>query len=272
MRNVFDSIEQPGREDVPAERVGPRCVSLAGVLAGELGFVPDERQAAVLAGDTRRLLLCCTRQWGKSLTIAALAVWRAWEHPGRLILVVSPTFRQSEEFLAKAKEMAERAGVFGRRRGRKEFRLLNGSRLVAEPAVKGNLRGYSAPQLVILDEAAQVPDQVYQELRPMLAAGGGELALLSTPFGRRGFFWKEWEQGGEGWRREQVTAEECPRIPAAFLAEERRAQGEDWFAQEYLCRFLGLDDAMVRSQWLQAAEARGLDVAALELPLWFEGV
>ena len=34
-----------------------------------------------------------------------------------------------------------------------------------------------------------------------------------------------------------MTAAECPRIPREFLEEERRAMGERWFRQEYLCEF-----------------------------------
>lgn len=37
--------------------------------------------------------------------------------------------------------------------------------------------------------------------------------------------------------RWEVPATECPRIPADFLAAERRALGDLWFNQEYLCSF-----------------------------------
>ena len=35
-----------------------------------LGFVPDARQADLLAGEHHRLVLNCTRQWGKSTVTA----------------------------------------------------------------------------------------------------------------------------------------------------------------------------------------------------------
>ncbi|MCG8455523.1 MAG: hypothetical protein MI919_04510 [Holophagales bacterium] len=35
-----------------------------------------------------------------------------------------------------------------------------------------------------------------------------------------------------------MPASQCPRITPEFLAEERRAMGEWWFAQEYECQFL----------------------------------
>ena len=72
----------------------------------------------------------------------------------------------------------------------------------------------------------------------MLAVKNGDLWLMSTPFGQRGFFWNEWEHGGDAWERVSVAATGCARIAAEFLEEERRALGERWFAQEYLCRFI----------------------------------
>ena len=70
----------------------------------------------------------------------------------------------------------------------------------------------------------------------MLGVGGGRLVLLSTPFGRRGFFHAEWVEG-IGWERITVPATQIPRIPADWLEQERRAIGSFWFDQEYGCQF-----------------------------------
>jgi hypothetical protein len=67
--------------------------------------------------------------------------------------------------------------------------------------------------------------------------------MLSTPFGRRGVFYEEWT-GGEGWKRYEVPATKCPRIFAAFLEEERRALGDWWYAQEYMCSFEDTPDQL----------------------------
>ena len=250
-------------EEIPTGR-GEVCPEEPVVVAEAewLGFVPDETQQAVLRGDTRRLILLCSRQWGKSTVAAALAARRAMERAGALVVCVSPTLKQTEEFLLKVREMVERAGVLGGRAGRLGFRLKNGARVMGLPKIQANLRGYSKPALVVIDEAAQVPDTTYRAVRPLLVHGG-DLALLSTPFGRQGFFWEEWANGGPEWTRVEVKATECERISAAFLAEERRAMGEDWFAQEYLCSFLGRG-GLFRQQWLDAAVQRGLDRKALE--------
>ena len=106
------------------------------------------------------------------------------------------------------------------------------------PGKEATLRGYSAVSLLIVDEASRVEDAAYKALRPMLAVGNGDLWLLSTPFGKRGFFYENWMGGGEEWVRTEVPATECPRITEAFLKEERRQLGDLWFRQEYLCEFI----------------------------------
>jgi hypothetical protein len=92
--------------------------------------------------------------------------------------------------------------------------------------------------LLLVDEASRVPDELYLAVRPMLAVSGGTLWLMSTPKGQRGFFYETWTRGGLEWERVRVTAKECARIPAAFLAEELRTMGERWYRQEYGCEFV----------------------------------
>jgi hypothetical protein len=60
-----------------------------------LGFAPDAQQEELLRTGSKRVLLNCTRQWGKSTVAAVRAVHRAWYSPGSMVLVVSPGLRQS---------------------------------------------------------------------------------------------------------------------------------------------------------------------------------
>jgi len=75
----------------------------------------------------------------------------------------------------------------------------------------------------------------------MLAVSQGRLICLSTPYGKRGFFWNAWAHGGDDWQRIEIPAEKCPRITAEFLEQERRALGDSWFRQEYCCSFEALE-------------------------------
>src|SRR5207302_454188 len=65
----------------------------------KLRLDPDEIQTKILRLTARRVLLNCTRQWGKSTIAAVKAVHRACFEPGSLTVVLSPSARQSGEFL-----------------------------------------------------------------------------------------------------------------------------------------------------------------------------
>ena len=204
-----------------------------------LAFDPDPLQSAVLDSSASRGILNCTRQWGKSTVLAVKAAHRAYTRAASLTLVASPSVRQSAEFLRKTAEFLRRLGIPRRGDGDNagSLALPNGSRIVGLPGIESTVRGFSAVSLLLIDEASRVSDATYKSLRPMLAVGAGDLWLMSTPFGKRGFFYEAWAHG-EDWERHAVPATQCPRIPAAFLEEERREVGEAWFAQEYLCEFI----------------------------------
>jgi hypothetical protein len=174
-----------------------------------------------------------------------------------LILLLSPSLRQSQELFRKLKDVY--AAVHSRSMPqpveesalRTEFD--NGSRIVALPGKEATIRGFSGVSLLIVDEASRVPDELYQAVRPMLAVSGGRIVLLSTPFGKRGFFHHEWTEGDDDWRRVKITAEQCPRIDAGWLERERNLIGSWWFAQEYLCEFVETSDQVFSYEDIKAA-------------------
>ena len=232
-------------------------------LARRAGLEPDNWQAALLRGDARQAILLCSRQSGKSTVSAVLAAHQAIYAPGSLVLALSPSLRQSRELFAKclAVYRALDRPVPAAAETKLEIELANGSRLVALPGKEATIRGFSGVALLLVDEAARVPDALYQAVRPMLAVSGGRLVLLSTPFGRRGFFHREWSEGGPAWERVKVTADDCPRIPPAWLAQERATVGDWWFEQEYGCEFKDAIDSYFRGEDIEAMAS--LDVEPL---------
>jgi hypothetical protein len=219
-----------------------------------LGFVPDEWQVRVLSWTGKRLLLLCCRQSGKSTVCAILGLHRALHFPRSLILLVSPTLRQSAELFKKVGDFLALPPVKPAlvEDNKLSLQLENGSRIVSLPSKESNIRGYSGASLIVIDEASRVLDDLYLAIRPMLAVSGGQLICLSTPFGRRGFFYNEWENG-EGWERIKVVASDCPRISKEFLAEEQRSMPALWFAAEYLCEFTDTIDQVFSSEDIAAA-------------------
>jgi hypothetical protein len=231
-----------------------------------LGLIPDELQSRILRGRGKRGILNCSRQWGKSTITAAMAVHQAYFERKSLSIVLSPTGRQSGEFLKKAAEFVRRLGIRPRGDGTNDISLLlpNGSRIVGLPGKEGTIRGYSGASLVLVDEASLVPDESYKAVRPMLATKNGDLWLMSTPHGQRGFFWEEWTHGGERWQRFSAPATECARISKEFLEEELAAMGELWFGQEYLCQFVDVNDGMFSRELIEGAI--GTEVLPLAVP------
>ena len=237
---VFRVVKSSWELPIPivAKKKDARSVDVVEFARKRLGFEPDEKQAAVLRSEAKRGILNCTRQWGKSTVAAAKAVHRAYTRDGCLVLVASPGERQSAEFLRKAAEMVRRLEIDIRGDGDSAISLLlpNGSRIVGLPGSEATVRGFSAVSMLLIDEAARVEDGMYKTLRPMLAVSKGDLWLMSTPYGKRGFFYEAWAHG-PGWEKYSVTAVDCPRIDRTFLEEERGELGVAWFGQEYLCEF-----------------------------------
>jgi hypothetical protein len=214
-------------------------------------------------------LLLCSRQAGKSTAAAALALRAALLEAPALVLLLSPTLRQSAELLLKVLALFGALGrpvpTVRRRDNSLKLELANGSRILSLPGAEATVRGFSGVRLLVIDEAARVPDDLYRAVRPMLAVSGGRLLVLSTPFGRRGWFYDEWMGvGATGWHKVKVTADQVPRISPAFLAEEKAALGERWYRQEYFCVFMEMMGAVFSAEEIDALTA--VPVAALTLP------
>jgi Terminase large subunit, T4likevirus-type, N-terminal len=209
-------------------------------FAQSLGIDPDPWQSDILLASDKRVMLNCSRQSGKSTITAILALHHALNVPGSLILVLSPSLRQSGELFKKVIGFYKDIGkpIPSDIETTLTLQLRNKSRIISLPGKEQTVRGFSGVSLLIIDEAAQVADDLYYSVRPMLAVSQGRIILLSTPFGKRGFFFTEWTRQTENtWKKIKITADQCPRISQAFLDEEREALGDWWFQQEYYCVF-----------------------------------
>ncbi len=223
-------------------------------MADRIGMTPEPWQERVLRSTSGRLLLNCHRQAGKSTLAGVLAVHTALYEPGSLILLVSPALRQSQELFRKALTAYRTLGrpVPAEQESALSLTLENGSRIVSLPGQESTVRSFSAVRLLVMDEAARVPDELYFSTRPMLAVSGGRIVAMSTPFGKRGWWFEAWT-GSEPWERYAVKATESSRISSAFLDEERRTLGEWWFAQEYLCEFKDTSDQLFSTDFVMGA-------------------
>ncbi len=150
-----------------------------------LRFEPDPWQAEVLRLSHQNTLLNSSRQAGKSTTTAIIALHTALYRPGSLTLLGSPSLRQSRELFVKITDFLKRleSTPLLEEDNRLSVQLKNGSRVVSLPGTGETVRGFSAPDLIVEDEAAFVEDSFFRAVRPMLAVSGGRLILMSTPYG-----------------------------------------------------------------------------------------
>jgi hypothetical protein len=226
------------------------------LMALRAGITPDAWQSDLLRSNARQMILLCSRQAGKSTVSSILAIHEAVFNPNSLILLLSPSLRQSQELFRKLQDVygALESPLLPQATEESALRLQlsNDSRIIALPGKEATIRGFSGVALLIIDEASRVEDSLYQSVRPMLAVSGGRIILLSTPFGKRGFFHSEWTEG-QGWMRTKITADQCPRIDREWLERERQMIGDWWYRQEYFCEFVETDDSVFSYDDIQAA-------------------
>jgi hypothetical protein len=225
------------------------------LFARTVGIEPDQRQAELLNSSATRILMLCSRQWGKSTIAAVLATHEMIYCPGSTVIAVSPSLSQSQELFKKVNAFWRK--VPGAPEAVQEsltrMELANGSRLIALPGTEKTIRGLSAVSLILVDEAAAVEDALLAAVRPMMATRpDARFVAMTTPRGRRGWLFEAWEHGA-GWERISVKADECARISAEFLAEERLAHGPLIFSQEYQCTFVDSGDRAFDSMLIENA-------------------
>lgn len=201
------------------------------------GLPPDAWQTSLLTERPHRALVTCSRQAGKSTVVAAMALHRAFTASDVTIVAVSPTQRQSSLLVSKVRRFCEALGLPLLRDAVMSIQLSNRSIIYALPGSSDTVRGFS-PQLLVIDEAAYTSDALYTACLPMLAATGGDLVSISTPNGRDGWFWAEWNgQGADGWTRVEVPYTEISRITPEFIAGQKASMAAERFAAEYECAF-----------------------------------
>lgn len=204
-----------------------------------LGVTPDAPQVALMTSESKQILMLGGRQTGKSTAAAIRAVHEAVHHPGSTVLLAGPTGRQSGQIMEKSRQVAKRLGLATAAAppGCDGFKLPNGSNIISLPDSQATVRGFSAPRLIIVDEAAYASDELISALKPMLAVSGGCLMLLSTPNGQSGYFYEKWHEEDGPYQKIFCKASDCTRIRPETLEAFRQTMGKDEFNQEFNCEF-----------------------------------
>jgi len=205
----------------------------------------DKWQQEVLAHDGH-LTLRTGRQVGKSEVVSAKAVKFALENAGTTTLIIAASQRQSSLLFEKVRgtiDLKEQEGkkLYSEQPTLSKIILNNGSRIYSLPTGRTGhfIRGFTI-DLLIADEAAYIPEAVWLAVTPMLAVskkvrGFGWIILLSTPFGKGGYFYNSFTD--DDFRSFHVSSEDCKRIPKDFLKKEQQRMTKAQYRQEYQGEF-----------------------------------
>lgn len=245
-----------------------------------IGFTPFEWQTAFLRDQAKMKILNGARQCGKSTITSAEACHAARFTNKALVIIEAPTEVQAGLDMEKLFDFIAHDPKYPKieRKSDSQIVLVNGSRIRVVIATDKSSRGYSNPDMIILDEASRIPDVVYRSgVRPMLTDNSKcELILLSTPFGKDGFFYRAWTSIDGAWSKYEVRSpwtvreddqrrlirhdmprEEHERREALHIkfrysprhedfeeqSENLREMGMQQYLQEYCCDFVETEHA-----------------------------
>jgi len=185
------------------------------------------------------------RQVGKSEVISKKAADFALEHPKTTTLIIAASQRQSSLLFEKVRSnldlINDKTPIYKEKPTLTRILLTNGSRIYSLPAGRTGyfIRGFTIDML-IADEAAYIPETVWNAVLPMIAVsrqtkGMGIIVLLSTPFGKGGYFFNSFT--APDFTSFHASSEDCSRIPKDFLKKEKQRMTKAEYRQEYLGEF-----------------------------------
>jgi hypothetical protein len=241
-----------------------------------VGLAPDPWQVELLRSTSKRILLLASRQIGKSTSTALLALHTAYFVPGSLALLIAPVERQAELLFRKVSAFHKQLRlVEGVKELSLSLELANGSEIRALPGTGDSIRGYSAPDLIVCDEAARLDPSVMPAVYPMLIGGKGRLILLSTPHGKVGAFYDAWISSDPSWHRINARAADSPRVSLEELERQKAELGERQFSAEFENEFLEDADAVFTEDAIQRlleVDPPSVAMPALDLDVLFRGL
>lgn len=132
-----------------------------------LGVTPRPWQEQFLrAPRGSSSLVLSARQVGKTTAAAVFIAHSAIYKPGSMSVVACPKQEQSAEALRKVKQMVLKAGATLVVDNVYNIELANGSRVKALPNNEEAIRGLTVDASIVVDEAARVPKELIDALRP----------------------------------------------------------------------------------------------------------
>lgn len=210
-------------------------------------FTPHKTQREcinkIYETNCKYITLSIGRQWGKSLLSENLLLKWSLETKGSVGFWVSPIYSQAKKVYDELVKALKPTGlIHSTNRTEVWIKLINGSTIHFKSAEKAdNLRGYTLDYLV-MDEAAFIRDEVWNEiLRPATLVRGKKVLFISTPKGKNWFntvFSRGLSSDYPDYLSLQYTSYDTPYITEDEINEARNTLPTDIFSQEIMAEFI----------------------------------
>ena len=202
----------------------------------------DKWQEEIIQSKEKLIAIRAGRQVGKSTVVSLKAALYALQHPKKTVLIIASVDRQAQLLFEKVVETIlvldrKQVGIKKNKPTKHHMKLKNGTHVYCLPTGRSGygIRGYTI-DLLIADEAAFIPQEVWTAVVPMLATTKGNIILLSTPMGMSGYFYECFND--PEYKTWAVSSEDCSRITKEFLEKQKKRMTLLEYAQEFKGEFL----------------------------------
>jgi len=238
------------------------------------GDRPWSRQTEVLEAvrDHRRTAVRSGHGVGKSWTCARVALWWLLTRASSVVITTAPTERQVREVLWREIGRAyagSRVPLGGKLLSAKMQLAPDWFALGCSTDEAERFQGFHSEHLlVIFDEAAGVPQRMWEAAEGMLSSGGSRMLAVGNPTAPSGPFHSACQSAE--WRQVCVSCEEAAReagrlnlkrlVSEEWIAERRRDWGVD--SPVFRARVLGefpstAESGLIPGEWIAEATERG---------------
>lgn len=241
------------------------------LIGGKLAAINlDDWQKEIIEDESQYILLCKGRQIGGTTTFAKKAAKRLVRDKGLKILVGSITEDQAKLVIVMVRDFLERDNkkmiCTGQKKPTQErIQLTNGAEIRSRPvgSMGDAFRGFTGG-VAWFNEMSKWPELAFASIMPSLLTTGGDIWADSTPFGKKGYFYKSFENKEKRWKVYYKSSEdaihnrpitehwtEAQREKSIkFLEDQKRELSTLQYGQEYLGLFLEdlqqfFDDALI---------------------------
>lgn len=184
-----------------------------------------------------------SRQKGKSYTLTSLILYYSFNYSGTSV-ILSPTLSQSRKLFEDIVKMMRGIGIDKSNETLLTIKFSNGSQILFKSAEqRDNLRGFTVSNLLLIDEGAYIPDDIYDTILPLCDVHKAQIVVASTPRMRQGRFYEYWNAGLDPTRKrfKSFTYEDYDTtevLDNETLEDYRRMLPKNQFMTEYLGLFV----------------------------------